>query len=148
MSTATWPHRSPWTNGSAGSKEGTTRQISVCRKSSSAGSCVVKDRRKYILDLLLGEYRVDNMHNLDEVALFYRVLPTKTFATKETHIKGLKQQTERIAVLFSAKVSGHMRLVCNLPAGTGVRLGFCHWSMLLPSFSFRRSPSLSALSRA
>lgn len=62
--------------------------LTVCGESGSTDANVVDDWRKRTLAPLLQEYKEDDVYNLDEAALFYKMLPTKTFAAKETTVSG------------------------------------------------------------
>lgn len=59
---------------------------------------------------LLAKYDAADVYNLDEAALFYKMLPTKTFAVKEADIKGRKQNKDRITVLFGANMCDEHKL--------------------------------------
>ncbi|KAH8027406.1 hypothetical protein HPB51_005244 [Rhipicephalus microplus] len=70
--------------------------FTVCGKSGSADTIVIDDWQMCTLAPLLQEFGEDNVYNLDEAALFYKMLPMKTFAAKDTTISERKQPKERI----------------------------------------------------
>lgn len=84
--------------------------LTVCGESGSADTNVVDDWQMRTLAPLLQEFGEDDVYNLDEAALFYKMLPTKTFAAKDTTVSGRKQPKERISILFGANMSGNDKL--------------------------------------
>ncbi len=52
------------------------------------------------LPLLLEEYDEDDIFNLDESGLFYKLIPNKTLAFKGENCHNGKQSKERLSVLF------------------------------------------------
>ncbi|XP_070390990.1 tigger transposable element-derived protein 4-like [Dermacentor albipictus] len=62
--------------------------VAVCGKRGRANESVVDDWKKHTLAPLLSECGADDVYNLDEAALFSKMLPTKTFAAKGTTVKG------------------------------------------------------------
>ncbi|XP_037508963.1 tigger transposable element-derived protein 4-like [Rhipicephalus sanguineus] len=66
---------------------------------------VFDDWQKHTLAPLLHEYGEDDIYNLDEAALFDKMLPTKIFAAKDTTVSRRKQPKERISILFGVKIS-------------------------------------------
>lgn len=93
--------------------------LTVCGESGSTNESVVEDWRNHTLAPLLSEYGADDVYNLDEAALFYKMLPTKTFAVKNTAIKGRKQAKDRITVLFGANMCGKHKLPLLVVGKTG-----------------------------
>nr|XP_054932244.1 tigger transposable element-derived protein 4-like [Dermacentor andersoni] len=85
-------------------------ESSVCGKSGSANESNVDDWKKHTLASLLREYGADDVYNLDEPAISYKMLPTKTSAAKNTAVRGRKQGKERITILFSTNMCGKHKL--------------------------------------
>ncbi|KRY40677.1 Tigger transposable element-derived protein 6 [Trichinella spiralis] len=61
-----------------------------------------KDR----LQVLLNDYRPDDVFNADEMGLFYRILPDKTLTFKGENCSGDKLSKERLTVLLCCNESG------------------------------------------
>ncbi|XP_003369575.1 tigger transposable element-derived protein 4 [Trichinella spiralis] len=61
-----------------------------------------KDR----LQVLLNDYRPDDVFSADEVRLFYRILPDKTLTFKGENCSGDKLSKERLTVLLCCNESG------------------------------------------
>ncbi|KRX72758.1 Tigger transposable element-derived protein 6 [Trichinella sp. T6] len=61
-----------------------------------------KDR----LQVLLNDYRPDDVFNADEMGLFYRILPDKTLTFKGENCSGGKLSKERLTVLLCCNESG------------------------------------------
>ena len=59
-----------------------------------------------VLDDLLLQYAPDDVFNADETALFYKLLPTRTFSK----CAGFKKSKERVTVLFTTNMSGSEKL--------------------------------------
>lgn len=55
---------------------------------------------------ILEKYSPSDIFNADETALFYRMLPTKSFVEKGDTCKGTKQSKERLSVLVACSMSG------------------------------------------
>ena len=56
-------------------------------------------------------YKLEQIFNVDETALFWKKLPTKTFlASRESSIPGYKASKDRITILFGGNASGTHRL--------------------------------------
>ncbi|XP_070381744.1 tigger transposable element-derived protein 4-like [Dermacentor albipictus] len=98
--------------------------VAVCGESGSANKSVVDGWKKHMLALLLSEYGADNVYNIEEAALFYKMLPTKTFAVKDTAVKGQKQGKERITVLFGSNMCGKHKLPLLVVGKSGRPCGF------------------------
>lgn len=84
--------------------------ITVCGESGNVDQSVVDGWKQHTLTPLLAKYDAADVYNLDEAALFYKMLPIKTFAVKEADIKGQKQNKARITVLFDANMCGEHKL--------------------------------------
>ncbi|XP_064474064.1 tigger transposable element-derived protein 4-like [Ornithodoros turicata] len=83
--------------------------LNVCGESGSVNEEVVSNWRSHTLQPLLEEFRPDDLFNLDEAALFYKMLPDRTF-TATSKATGKKQKKDRISVLFGANASGSEKL--------------------------------------
>ena len=67
----------------------------------------------YELSKIINEkgYKLEQIFNVDETALFWKKLPTKTFlASRESSIPGYKASKDRITILFGGNASGTHRL--------------------------------------
>ncbi|KAK8772621.1 hypothetical protein V5799_024135 [Amblyomma americanum] len=84
--------------------------VTVCGESGSVDPNVVENWKKHTLAPLLQQYAEDDVYNMDEAALFYKMLPTKTFAPKDAVVTGKKQPKDRITILFGANMSGSHKL--------------------------------------
>uniref|UniRef100_A0A6B0V5Z1 Putative tigger transposase n=1 Tax=Ixodes ricinus TaxID=34613 RepID=A0A6B0V5Z1_IXORI len=84
--------------------------LTVSDESCSTDKTVVEDWIKHTLAPLLSKYSADDVYNLDEAALFYKNLPTKKFAAKDTDVKGWKQPKDRITVMFGVNMTGKHKL--------------------------------------
>jgi hypothetical protein len=62
------------------------------------------------LPLLLEEYDEDDIFNLDESGLFFKLIPNKTLAFKGNNCHNGKQSKERLNVLFGTNWSGTEKL--------------------------------------
>ncbi|XP_070395519.1 tigger transposable element-derived protein 4-like [Dermacentor albipictus] len=85
--------------------------VTVCGESGSVDPNVVENWKKDTLALLLQQCAEDDVYNMDEAALFYKMLPTKTFAPKDAVVTGKKQPKDRITVLFGANMSSSHKLL-------------------------------------
>ena len=59
-----------------------------------------------VLRPTLARFEPDNVYNLDETALFWRLLPDKTFSFKGEKCTGGKKSRERITVMLCCNMSG------------------------------------------
>lgn len=67
----------------------------------------------YELSKIINEkgYKLEQIFNVDETALFWKKLPTKTFlASRESSVPGYKASKDRITILFGGNASGTHRL--------------------------------------
>lgn len=55
---------------------------------------------------LIRDYKLDDVFNLDETGLFYRLLPEKTLTFKGDSCQGGKKSKERLTVLLGANMTG------------------------------------------
>ena len=58
------------------------------------------------LQELLRNFKPQDIYNLDELALFYRLLPTKTYAFKNEERNGSKKSKDRITIAMIANYDG------------------------------------------
>lgn len=58
------------------------------------------------LKTIIEGYEPQNVYNLDETALFYRLLPSKTFAFKDESRHGIKKSKVRVTLVFIANANG------------------------------------------
>lgn len=67
--------------------------------------------QKWSLDLKekIKEYKPENVYNLDETALFWRLLPSKTYAFTDESSYGNKKSKERITVVVITNADGSDR---------------------------------------
>ncbi|KAH8032244.1 hypothetical protein HPB51_024021 [Rhipicephalus microplus] len=56
------------------------------------------------------EYADKYIFNLDEAALFYKMLPNRTYTPKGKACSGAKQHKDKITMLFSANATGNEKL--------------------------------------
>ena len=66
---------------------------------------VVADYRQRLPAIIQG-YELSDVFNCDETGLFFRVLPDKTLAVKESDCKGGKLSKERLTVMFCCSATG------------------------------------------
>ena len=62
--------------------------------------------KETVLRDILQRFNPIDIYNADETALFYRMLPTKSFVEKGDSCKGTKQSKERLTVLVACSMSG------------------------------------------
>lgn len=59
---------------------------------------------------LLAQYPADNVYNCDETALFYKLLPSRTYAFKGQQVIGGKSSKDRVTLLCCCNMSGTDKL--------------------------------------
>lgn len=59
---------------------------------------------------LVANYAMEDVFNLDESALFYRLLPNRTLAFKGENCTGGKHAKERLSVAFTVNATGTQKL--------------------------------------
>lgn len=74
---------------------------------SAAVDLNVVNEFKERLSILLQGYAEDDIYNMDETGLFYRMLPNKTMDFKKTDCHGGKQAKERMTVVVCTNMSGN-----------------------------------------
>ena len=63
-----------------------------------------------VLPSLLGKYEPDDICNVDEIGLFYRLLPDRTYAFKGEDCHGGKMSKERVTLPLGANMIGSDKL--------------------------------------
>ena len=76
---------------------------------SSVDQEIVKDWKKK-LTLITKNYDNEDIYNLDELGLFYDLLPSKSYILKGDVIKGVKTTKKRLTVLLVTNMSGTDKL--------------------------------------
>ena len=71
----------------------------------AVGSSVndIDEGRQDLVESLSG-YNLDNLYNIDETALFYKLQPNSTLSTK--NVSGQKKSKERVTVGLCSNASG------------------------------------------
>lgn len=77
----------------------------ICGDSASANLDAAKEFIDNFENLSTG-YKKEDIFNLDETALFYKLFPNKTYAESNTNANGLKADKSRITVLFGVSAAG------------------------------------------
>ena len=80
---------------------------SIAGESNSVDEDIVIDWKAKLAELVK-DYAPKDVFNGDETGLFYRMLPTKTFAVKGEACKGGKMSKERLTVFVCAHMTGHL----------------------------------------
>ena len=62
--------------------------------------------QQQVLQPLLGQFSADDVFNLDETGLFWRLLPNKTMSFRGERCTGGKKSKQRITLLVGANMSG------------------------------------------
>ena len=62
--------------------------------------------QQQVLQPLLGQFSADDVFNLDETGLFWRLLPNKTMSFRGKRCTGGKKSKQRITLLVGANMSG------------------------------------------
>ncbi|KAE9546906.1 hypothetical protein FO519_009882 [Halicephalobus sp. NKZ332] len=71
---------------------------------------VVENWRQEVLRDKLMKYPADDIFNVDETGLFWRIMPNRTLAFKSEKCMGNKKSKERITILVGANASGTEKL--------------------------------------
>lgn len=82
----------------------------VSGESAVAVADACKDWQERRLPEVLRQFSPDDIYNVDETALFFKLLPTRTISFKGEHCTGGKLSKERLTVLVGANMSGTNRL--------------------------------------
>lgn len=92
------------------------RQLTVCGESLSADESAVERFKAELFALLDKEGIIgDQIYNCDETGLNYKLLPSKTLASKkEASAPGYKKSKERVTVLACSNATGNHKLRLTL----------------------------------
>ncbi|XP_050498761.1 tigger transposable element-derived protein 2-like [Diabrotica virgifera virgifera] len=84
------------------------RQLSITGESLSGDNNAAQDYKSKFLDFVREEnLTADQIYNADETGLFYRMLPSKTLASKtEEAAKGYKKSKDRLTIMACSNASG------------------------------------------
>lgn len=77
----------------------------VCGEAASVSEEDVSQFRERV-NLLIRDFKPENVYNADETSLFFRALPNKTLAFKNEKCTGGKLSKERLTVLFCVSMTG------------------------------------------
>ncbi|XP_064462709.1 tigger transposable element-derived protein 4-like [Ornithodoros turicata] len=91
-------------------KRHAVRSTPINGESGAVNQDTVDTWRRNRLVELLEVYPDRDIYNLDEAALFYKLLPKRTYTTADGSSSGAKQSKERITVLFGANATGDDKL--------------------------------------
>ena len=58
------------------------------------------------IPLLLQNFPTNNIFNVDEMGLFWRLMPSQTLAFKREEVRGSKHPKDRVTVLVGSSMSG------------------------------------------
>jgi hypothetical protein len=58
------------------------------------------DRDRELVRRVTCKYNLCDTFNLDETALFYKLPPNKTLASKLSKLEGIKQSKDRLSIAF------------------------------------------------
>ena len=78
--------------------------MSVQGESASVSGDIVREYQEKFKELLK-EYEAKNIFNLDETALFYKLLPNRTLCN-QAKARGVKSSKERVSVVFCVSYTG------------------------------------------
>jgi len=83
-------------------------QLSITGESLSGDNSTAEDYKNKFLDFVKKEnLTADQIYNADETGLFYRMLPSKTLASKiEKDAKGYKKSKDRLTIMTCSNASG------------------------------------------
>ncbi len=82
----------------------------ACGESAAVPQEVCSNYTENVLPELLAKYDPDDIFNIDETGLFYRLLPDRTYCFKEEKCHGGKHSKERLTLLLGANMSGTCKL--------------------------------------
>uniref|UniRef100_A0A023FNB6 Putative tigger transposase n=1 Tax=Amblyomma cajennense TaxID=34607 RepID=A0A023FNB6_AMBCJ len=82
----------------------------VCGEAAHADKEGAEEWQNGLLQQELTSYAAEDVFNLDESALFYRLLPNRTLAFKGEHCTGGKLSKERVSVAFAVNMTGSQKL--------------------------------------
>ena len=79
-------------------------------ESASVEKETTEDYTIHTLQPLLGRYAADDIYNVDETGLFYKLLPDRTYTLKGEDCHGGKNSKVRITLLLGANMTGTDKL--------------------------------------
>ncbi|KAH6930412.1 hypothetical protein HPB50_013348 [Hyalomma asiaticum] len=82
----------------------------VCGEAAYAGHKGATEWQNGLLPAALANYTMENVFNLDDSALFYRLLPNRTLAFKGENCTGGKHAKERQSAAFAVNATGSQKL--------------------------------------
>lgn len=82
----------------------------ICGESNAVPEIAVNDWLTNKLPRMLAAYEPKDVFNADEMGLFYRLTPEKTFAFKGESCHGGKKSKERVTILVAANMDGSEKL--------------------------------------
>lgn len=82
---------------------------SICGEAGQVKEEDVAEWKNKLCDIIK-EYPPENIFNADETGLFFRALPTKTFAFKNENCTGGKASKDRLTILFCASMTGEKEI--------------------------------------
>uniref|UniRef100_A0A914C297 DDE-1 domain-containing protein n=1 Tax=Acrobeloides nanus TaxID=290746 RepID=A0A914C297_9BILA len=91
----------------------TRHSIKFCSEQGEAAAVnlqVVETWQQTVLREILAKYSADDVFNVDETGLFWRLMPNKTLAFKGDRCAGGKKSKERVTVLVGSNASGTEKL--------------------------------------
>lgn len=88
------------------------RQLSICGEKLSADvTCIEKFKADFEKEIREKGYTLDQVYNCDETGLNYKMLPSKTLASKEEKAApGHKMSKERVTIMACANATGEHKL--------------------------------------
>ena len=87
----------------------TSNNVTFQRCQGEQASCDTQGAKEWMQNVLpeiLARYEPVDRYNADESGLFYKALPSGTFATKGSHPTSIKMPKDRLTVLFIANQTG------------------------------------------
>ncbi|XP_072143609.1 tigger transposable element-derived protein 4-like [Dermacentor andersoni] len=82
----------------------------IAGEAAAADATACRDLRAERLPEIMRQFKDDDIYNVDETALFFKLLPTKSMAFKGEKCTGGKLSKERLTVLVGANMSGSDKL--------------------------------------
>ena len=78
-------------------------QIGLCKIVGESGSSKVEEYKEQLdkLGREMENFDSENIYNVDEAALFFKILPNFTYyLPSESNVRGTKQSKDRVTVIF------------------------------------------------
>ena len=105
-------------------------QATVSGESQSVNNLTVEEWKKNQLRIILQRYPLNCIFNLDETALFWKLLPNKTLNFKNERCSGGTKSKERITILLGASATGEKLQPLNIGRSAKHR---CFRNKVLPN---------------